>query len=60
MENDHYERLKNKFMGCGTSAQVSIGTINKTPYVITLLGLPGVGKTSLLEWLIGDFVCFIF
>ena len=47
-------------MGCASSSQVGSlsGVINEKPYAVTLIGLPSVGKTSLLEYLVGEFVSF--
>ena len=41
-------------MGCGTSATV-IAADPQIPICITLLGLPGTGKTSILEYLAGEY-----
>lgn len=44
-------------MGCGPTAQAT-EVINSNPYIITLLGLPNVGKTSFIEYLTGEYVFF--
>lgn len=46
-------------MGCGATIQAP-EVINTSPYIITLLGLPNVGKTSFIEYLSGEYVFFIF
>jgi putative ribosome biogenesis GTPase RsgA len=46
-------------MGCTKSKPVMVEGNSQQPFVVTFLGLSGVGKTSLLEWLAGELVRLI-
>ena len=41
-------------MGCGTSATI-IPAAPQIPVLLTFVGLPGTGKTSIIEYLAGEF-----
>lgn len=42
-------------MGCTSSTQSIVSYNNKIPYIITFLGLPGVGKTSIIEYVANEY-----
>lgn len=45
-------------MGCNSSAQVCLENVNQKPISITVLGPSNSGKTSLIEYLAGEYVRF--
>jgi ABC-type uncharacterized transport system YnjBCD ATPase subunit len=46
-------------MGCVTCSAVVANSWDTGKLVISLLGPPGIGKTSLVEWLAGELVSFL-
>ena len=42
-------------MGCANSSNVVSTTLNESPFFITFLGLTSVGKTSIVEYLTGNY-----
>lgn len=52
--------LEKKFieMGCNSSIQVGLENANKKPISICILGLLNSGKTSIIEYLAGEYVLF--
>lgn len=47
-------------MGCNSSIQVGLENINQKPISVSLVGLPNAGKTSIIEYLAGEYVFFYF
>lgn len=47
-------------MGCNSSIQVGLENINKKPILVCVLGLINSGKTSIIEYLAGEYVFFFF
>lgn len=46
-------------MGCAESSQILVDTVNRKPVRVTFLGLSKSGKTSIIEVLKNEYVCFI-
>ena len=42
-------------MGCANSSNVVSTSLNDSPYIVTFLGLTSVGKTSIIEYLTGNY-----
>lgn len=47
-------------MGCNSSIQIGLENMNQKPVSVCVLGLTNAGKTSIIEYLAGEYVFFIF